>query len=297
MPGPQPTQPHHNAGAAPAFLFLPTARWLSIHRLGMPALPGCLLAAQSMATSRTGWRKELAYHGISAYIECASHNPGYAQELLEHPFLRPTAAAGPPAAAAKPAGSSVELSREQLTKLLRQVAAAGVSGTDVGQLSDQLFQQLSSGLSPDLVSHKAAAAAEARQAAAAAAASAPAAVAAPARPPSQQQQQQQQARVADQPPAGSVAAAAAQAAASRAGQQADAVAALEARRKTATTGAAAGAAAGAGSRAALMPISQSALAQQAAALRKVEPAQKQPAAAAPASGLEAALRKGGLKPC
>lgn len=210
------------------------------------------------------------------------------QELLEHPFLRPTAAPAPPAAAAKPAGALVELSREQLTKLLQQVATAGVSGTEVGQLSDQLFKQLSSGLSPDLVSHKAAAAAEARQAAAAAAASAPAPAPAPARPP----QQPQRAHAAGQQPAGSVAAAAAQAASSRAGQQADAVAALEARRKAAAAGVAGSAAAGAGSRAALMPISQSALAQQAAALRRVEPAQKQPAAAAPVSGLEAALRKG-----
>lgn len=212
------------------------------------------------------------------------------QELLEHPFLRPTAAPAPPATAARPTGTSVELSRDQLTKLLQQVAAAGVSGSNVGQLSDHLFKQLSSGLSPDLVSHKAAAAAQARQAAAAAqAASAPAPAAAAARPPLQQQQQ----RAATQQPEGSVAAAAAQAAASRAGQQADAVAALETRRKAAAAGPAGGAAAGAGSRAALMPVSQSALAQQAAALRKVEPAQKQPPSAAPASELEAALRKGG----
>lgn len=41
-----------------------------------------------------------------------------------------------------------------------------------------------------------------------------------------------------------------------------------------------------------MPISQSAIAQQAAALRKVEPAAKPPPARQPESGLEAALRKG-----
>lgn len=200
------------------------------------------------------------------------------QELLEHPFLRPTQA--PAAAAAPKPGSSVELSREQLTKLLQQVAAAGVSGSDVGHLSDQLFKQLSHGLSPDLVSRKAAAA-EARTAAAGSAAAHPAPAAQPSpRAASQahpQQQQQQQ-----QP--GSVAAAAAQAAAARSGQRADAVAALESRPRAA--------AAAAGSRAVLMPISQSAIAQQAAALRKVEPAAKQPAQRQPESGLEAALRKG-----
>ncbi|PRW45719.1 hypothetical protein C2E21_5938 [Chlorella sorokiniana] len=213
---------------------------------------------------------------------CLDRNPRSRitmQELLEHPFLRPTHAAAP-AAAPKP-GSSVELSREQLTKLLQQVAAAGVSGSDVGHLSDQLFKQLSNGLSPDLVSRKAAAA-EARSAAAASAAAhpVPAAHAAPraaalAQPPQQQQQQP-----------GSVAAAAAQAATARSGQRADAVAALESRPRAAAPSAAAG------GRPALMPISQTAIAQQAAALRKVELAAKQPAARQPESGLEAALRKG-----
>ncbi|KAI7845303.1 hypothetical protein COHA_001145 [Chlorella ohadii] len=183
---------------------------------------------------------------------CLDRNPRsritMQQELLEHPFLRPTHA--PAAAAAPKPGSSVELSREQLTKLLQQVAAAGVSGSEVGHLSDQLFKQLSNGLSPDL----------------------------------QQQQQQQQ-----QP--GSVAAAVAQAAAARSGQRADAVAALESRPRAAAPGASTAAAA-AGGRPALMPISQSAIAQQAAALRRVEPAAKQPAQRQPESGLEAALRKG-----
>lgn len=175
----------------------------------------------------------------------------------------------------------MELSREQLTKLLQQVAAAGVSGSEVGHLSDQLFKQLSNGLSPDLVSRKAAAA-EARSAAGASAAAhpTPAAVPAPRAAAPQQQQQQQP---------GSVAAAAAQAAAARSGQRADAVAALESRPR-----AAAPAAATAGGRPALMPISQSAIAQQAAALRKVEPSAKPPAARQPESGLEAALRKGEL---
>jgi hypothetical protein len=201
------------------------------------------------------------------------------QELLEHPFLRPThAAAAAAASAAASRGSSVELSRDQLTKLLQQVAAAGVSGGEVGHLSDQLFRQLASGLSPDLISRKVAAAAEAR-------AVAPAPRAAP----------QQQAQPRQQQPA-SVAAAAAQAAAARSSQRADAVAALESRPRAAavasSSGAGAAPAAGSSGRAALMPISQLAIAQQAAALRKVEPAQKQAAARQPESGLEAALRKG-----
>ena len=203
------------------------------------------------------------------------------QELLEHPFLRPThAAAAAAASAAASRGSSVELSREQLTKLLQQVAAAGVSGGEVGHLSDQLFKQLASGLSPDLISRKVAAAAEAR-------AAAPAPKAAAQQQAQPQQQRQQPASVAD---------AAAQAAAARSSQRADAVAALENRPRASaaasSSGAGAAPAAGGSGRAALMPISQSAIAQQAAALRKVEPVQKQAAARQPESGLEAALRKG-----
>ena len=165
------------------------------------------------------------------------------------------------------------MSREQLTKLLRQV---GVSGTEVGQLSDQLFQQLSSGLSPDLVSRRAAAMAEARSSATAAAAMPP-----PQRRPAAQQQQQQQQQV-------SLADAAAAAATARAGQRADAVAALESRPR---------AAAGGSGRAALMPISQLAIARQAASLPKVDPAAKQAPAQQPESGLEAALRKGEGRVC
>ena len=216
------------------------------------------------------------------------------QELLEHPFLRPTHAPAP--APAKPSGSSVELSREQLTKLLQQVAAAGMSGGDVGHLSDTLFKQLASGLSPDLVSRKAMAAEQARsvvatqqaqqaQAPQRREAAAPAAQALPqqARAPAPPQPQQP----------GSVAAAAAQAAGARAGQRADAVAALESRPRAA----AAPAACTRSGRAALMPISQTALQQQAASLRRVDPAQKAaPAARQPDSGLEAALRKGGWGP-
>lgn len=177
----------------------------------------------------------------------------------------------------------MELSREQLTKLLQQVAVAGVSGAEVGHLSDQLFKQLSNGLSPDLVSRKVAASAQAQAQAQARATSAAAVAPAP-RPaaPVQQQQQQQPASVAD---------AAAHAATVRASQRADAVAALESRPRGGTA-VATGSAGGSG-RAALMPISQSAIQQQAAALRKVDPAQKQAAVArAPESRLEAALRKG-----
>ncbi|PSC73666.1 hypothetical protein C2E20_3077 [Micractinium conductrix] len=224
---------------------------------------------------------------------CLDRNPRSRitmQELLEHPFLRPTHAPAP--APAKPSGSSVELSREQLTKLLQQVAAAGMSGGDVGHLSDTLFKQLASGLSPDLVSRKAMAAEQARsvvatqqaqqaQAPQRREAAAPAAQALPqqARAPAPPQPQQP----------GSVAAAAAQAAGARAGQRADAVAALESRPRAA----AAPAACTRSGRAALMPISQTALQQQAASLRRVDPAQKAaPAARQPDSGLEAALRKG-----
>jgi hypothetical protein len=75
-------------------------------------------------------------------------------ELEAHAFLRPTAAAPPTPGGATGAAGSVELSQEQLRRLLVKVsaaAAAGASGADVGQLSEALFRQLSDGggLSPE----------------------------------------------------------------------------------------------------------------------------------------------------
>lgn len=228
---------------------------------------------------------------------CLDRNPRSRismQELLEHPFLRPCQAPpAPPAAGTRP--GSVELSREQLTKLLQQVAATGMplAGSEVGLLSDQLFKQLSSGLSPDLVSRRLAARAsqqpqaaalpqqQHQQQAAPVAPKAPPAVAparqlpAAAQPAAVQQQQRSQPSVAD---------AAAAAAAARAGQQAAAVLAIEARPRVTL-------ACGSG-RSALMDISQAATAQQAASLPRVEASECQPAAGQPESGLEAALRKG-----
>jgi len=82
-------------------------------------------------------------------------------ELLAHPFLRPVMAATPSASGgglATPNGSqrlpttdSVELSKEQLHKLLLKVSQAGVSDAEVGHLSEQLFTQLSHG---ELTSHR-----------------------------------------------------------------------------------------------------------------------------------------------
>lgn len=81
---------------------------------------------------------------------------GPLQELLDHPFLRPTAVQAPPAVAPAPAapavaggGKSVELSKEQLHRLLLKASQAGVS--DVSQLSEQLFAQLYHGhMSPEV---------------------------------------------------------------------------------------------------------------------------------------------------
>ncbi|KAL0032168.1 hypothetical protein WJX77_008646 [Trebouxia sp. C0004] len=60
------------------------------------------------------------------------------QELLDHAFLRPTE--GP----ARPAPGQVGLTRDQLKKLLTQVAEASASGADLDTLSEELFRQLSS---------------------------------------------------------------------------------------------------------------------------------------------------------
>jgi len=69
---------------------------------------------------------------------------GPPQELLDHAFLRPTAAQAPAPVSAAPAvavgSKSVELSKEQLHRLLVKASQAGAS--DVSQLSEQLFAQL-----------------------------------------------------------------------------------------------------------------------------------------------------------
>jgi serine/threonine-protein kinase TTK/MPS1 len=88
---------------------------------------------------------------------CLERNPrtrATMAELEAHAFLRPTAAAPPTPGGAPGAAGSVELSQEQLRRLLVKVsaaAAAGASGADVGQLSEALFRQLSNGggLSPE----------------------------------------------------------------------------------------------------------------------------------------------------
>ena len=65
------------------------------------------------------------------------------QELLEHPFLRPSAA---------PAPGLVGVTRSQLKKLLAQLSAVGTTNTraDIDALSDELFRQLSNGEAVDL---------------------------------------------------------------------------------------------------------------------------------------------------
>ena len=57
------------------------------------------------------------------------------QELLAHPFLRPSAA-------------PVGLTRSQLERLLAQLS----DRADIGALSDELFRKLSNGESVDLAS-------------------------------------------------------------------------------------------------------------------------------------------------
>jgi serine/threonine protein kinase len=77
-------------------------------------------------------------------------------ELLAHPFLRPEQAALPGRAVRPPPTSgSVELSREQLQRLLLKVSAAaqgaGGANVDVDALSARLFSQLEGGtLSPEI---------------------------------------------------------------------------------------------------------------------------------------------------
>ena len=67
----------------------------------------------------------------------------FVQELLDHPFLRPTAAAAP---------GLVGLTRTQLGKLLAQVSAATAadSTADINMLSEEVFRQLSQGKTVDL---------------------------------------------------------------------------------------------------------------------------------------------------
>jgi hypothetical protein len=65
------------------------------------------------------------------------------QELLEHPFLRPSAA---------PAPGLVGVTRSQLKKLLAQLSTVSASNSraDIDALSDELFRQLSNGEAVDL---------------------------------------------------------------------------------------------------------------------------------------------------
>lgn len=66
------------------------------------------------------------------------------QELLDHPFLRPSVA---------PAAGAVGVTRSQLKKLLAHVTAVtggGGRSADIDALSDELFRQLSNGEAVDL---------------------------------------------------------------------------------------------------------------------------------------------------
>lgn len=65
------------------------------------------------------------------------------QELLEHPFLRPTAA---------PTTGLVGVTRSQLRKLLAQLSAVAPAEdrTDIDALSEEVFKQLSKGDAVDL---------------------------------------------------------------------------------------------------------------------------------------------------
>eukprot|EP00887_Chlorella_sp_A99_P002275 scaffold10.g2275.t1 len=223
-------------------------------------------------------------------------NPALADELLEHQFLRPTAPAAAAAPAAAPlTGNRVGLSKEQLTKLLRQVSQAGVSpGADVDRLSEQLFSQLSSGMSPDL-GGAAGKKSVARLPAAAAGGSGPPAAAAAA-PPAQHRLAAASSAPAPAPVRQPEPAPAARGGGAAPGGQS----------RPPQPAAAAPAAPAVPRRAALAPISQSALLQQAAALRRVEVAAPEPHPAQKArapgqqqqqqqqegGGLEAALRRG-----
>ena len=79
-------------------------------------------------------------------------------ELLEHPFLHPEEISLSSSNCLNDAtgvSDSIELSHEQLRKLLIKISKAGVSDADVGTLSEKLFEQLSHGqLSPDVVEKK-----------------------------------------------------------------------------------------------------------------------------------------------
>ena len=101
---------------------------------------------------------------------CLDRNPKMRitmAELLDHPFLRPEQSLTTPdrSGPGNASGSwnpsaglsgSIELSQEQLRKLLFKISKAGVSDADVSLLSENLFQQLSRGqLSPDIISKKA----------------------------------------------------------------------------------------------------------------------------------------------
>lgn len=70
------------------------------------------------------------------------------QELREHSFLRPTEKP----ARGGPAQGDVKLSKEQLQRLLMKVSqASGGNAIDMQQLSEQLYQQMVDGLSPEIV--------------------------------------------------------------------------------------------------------------------------------------------------
>lgn len=82
---------------------------------------------------------------------CLDRNPRTRitmRELLAHAFLRPDTGG---AAAGASQGDRVELSREQLERLLRKVAGAGVeSPGELDSLSQQVFAQLCAGVSPQV---------------------------------------------------------------------------------------------------------------------------------------------------
>ena len=86
-------------------------------------------------------------HWLSACLEVAAEYPfkiiGCLQELLQHPFLRPTAA---------PAPGLVGVTRSQLRKLLAQLSTVTASGgrADIDALSEELFRQLANGEAVDL---------------------------------------------------------------------------------------------------------------------------------------------------
>ena len=80
---------------------------------------------------------------VAAFARVSNHNVGSLQELLHHPFLRPTAA---------PAPGLVGVTRSQLRKLLAQLSTVTASGgrADIDALSEELFRQLANGEAVDL---------------------------------------------------------------------------------------------------------------------------------------------------